>query len=64
VSGNQFSFTLSISLAGNPTDVIFSGTLEGEEMKGTASGGGMSVDFTGSRPASTAPPANTRQEVE
>jgi imidazolonepropionase-like amidohydrolase len=64
VSGNQFSFTLSLTLAGNPTDVIFSGTLEGEQMKGTASGGGASVDFTGSRPAGAAPTANTRQEVE
>jgi imidazolonepropionase-like amidohydrolase len=64
VSGNQFSFTLSLTLEGNPTDVIFSGTLEGEQMKGTASGGGMSVDFTGSRPSSTAPAVNTHQEVE
>jgi len=64
VSGNQFSFTLSITVAGNPTDVIFSGTIEGEEMKGTASGGGASTDFTGSRPSSTAPVENTRQEVE
>jgi hypothetical protein len=52
VSGNQFSFTLSLTLGGNPTDVIFSGTLEAEQMKGTASGGGMSVDFTGARPSS------------
>ena len=64
VSGNQFSFTLSVSLAGNPTDVIFSGTLEGEQMKGTASGGGVSVDFTGSRPGSAAPAAHSGQEVE
>jgi hypothetical protein len=64
VSGNQFSFTLSLSLEGNPTDVVFSGTLEGEQMKGTASGGGMSVDFTGSRPSSAATAANTYQEVE
>jgi hypothetical protein len=64
VSGNQFSFTLSLTIAGNPTDVIFSGTLEGQEMKGTASGGGVSVDFTGTRPSSTAPAANTPQEVE
>jgi imidazolonepropionase-like amidohydrolase len=64
VSGNQFSFTLSLTLGGNPTDVIFSGTLEGEQMKGTASGGGTSVDFTGSRPPIVAPAANARQEVE
>jgi len=64
VSGNQFSFTLSLTVEGNPTDVIFSGTLEGEQMKGTASGGGVSADFTGSRPSSTAPAANAGQEVE
>ena len=64
VSSNQFSFTLSLTLEGNPTDVIFGGTLEGEQMKGTASGGGVSVDFTGSRPSSTAPAVNTDQEVE
>jgi len=64
VSGNQFSFTLNLTLAGNPADVIFSGTLEGEQMKGTASGGGVSVDFTGSHPGSTAPAANTDQEGE
>ena len=64
VSGNQFSFTLNLTLAGNPADVIFSGTLEGEQMKGTASGGGVSVDFTGSHPGSTAPAVNTDQEGE
>ena len=64
VSGNQFSFTLSLTLGGNPTEVIFSGTLEGEQMKGTASGGGVSVDFTGGRPSSTAPTVNTDQEGE
>jgi hypothetical protein len=64
VSGNQFSFTLSLTLGGNPTDVIFSGTLEGEQMKGTASGGGASVDFTGSRPGNTAPAVKSDQEVE
>ena len=64
VSGNQFSFTLSLTLAGSPTEVIFSGTVEGEQMKGTASGGGMSVDFTGSRPGSAASAANSPQEVE
>jgi imidazolonepropionase-like amidohydrolase len=64
VSGNQFSFTLSLTFGGSPIDVIFSGTLEGEQMKGIASGGGASVDFTGSRPSSTAATVNTHQEVE
>jgi len=64
VSGNQFSFTLSLSLGGSPTDVIFSGTVEGEQMKGTASGGGVSADFTGTRPSGAAPAENAGQEVE
>jgi hypothetical protein len=64
VSGFQFSFTLSLTVGGSPIDVIFSGTLEGEQMKGTASGGGMSVDFTGSPASSTAAAANTDQEVQ
>jgi hypothetical protein len=34
VSGSQFSFTLSLTLEGSPTDVNFSGTLEGEQMRG------------------------------
>jgi len=64
VSGNKFSFTVSLTVGGNPADVIFSGTLEGEQMKGTASGGGASVDFTGTRPAGTGTAVNTHQEVE
>jgi imidazolonepropionase-like amidohydrolase len=64
VSGNQFSFTLSLALGGNPIEATFSGTLEGEQMKGTASGGGMSVDFTGSRAGATGPAVNPGQEVE
>ncbi len=64
VSGNQFSFTLSLTMGGSPTDVIFSGTLEGEQMKGSASGGGTPMDFTGSRPSSTAANVGARQEVE
>jgi imidazolonepropionase-like amidohydrolase len=53
VSGNKFSFTVSVPMEGNPMDVIFSGTLEGDQMKGTVSGGGVSVDFTGSHPSDT-----------
>jgi hypothetical protein len=64
VSGNKFSFTVSLTVGGNPADVIFSGTLEGEQMKGTASGGGASVDFTGTRPGGTGTAVNTHQEVE
>jgi hypothetical protein len=34
-------------------DVTFSGTLEGDQMKGTASGSGISADFTGVHPGGT-----------
>src|SRR5271157_539334 len=63
VSGAKFSFTISISIEGSPVDVTFSGTLEGEQMKGTASGGGISVDFTGTHPGGTGAGA-AAQEVE
>jgi len=52
VSGNKFSFTVSLSsVEGSSMDVIFSGTLEADQMKGTASGGGVSADFTGIHPS-------------
>ena len=63
VSGAKFSFTISLAIEGNPLDVIFSGTLEGDQMKGTASGGGVSADFTGVHPAATGGVA-ADQEVE
>jgi imidazolonepropionase-like amidohydrolase len=63
VSGNKFSFTVSLPIEGNPTDATFSGTLEGDQMKGTASGGGVSVDFTGTHPGGAGAVA-ADQEVE
>jgi len=63
VSGGKFSFTISVTIEDNPTDVNLSGTLEGEQMKGTASGGGMSVDFTGVHPSATGA-GTSAQEVE
>jgi len=63
VSGAKFSFTISMTIEGSPADMAFSGTLEGEQMKGTASGGGISVDFTGVHPGGTGAGA-AAQEVE
>jgi imidazolonepropionase-like amidohydrolase len=63
VSGSKFSFTVSLTVEGSPIDVTFSGTLEGDQMKGTASGGGISVDFTGVHPSGTGSVAGDR-EVE
>jgi hypothetical protein len=53
VSGNKFNFKITLPAEGAPLEVTFSGTLEGEQMKGTASGGGVSADFTGVHPAGT-----------
>ena len=65
VSGNKFSFAVSIPMAGNPTDVTFSGTVEGNEMKGSASAAGASFDFTGARPGDGRPAsAGSSQEAD
>lgn len=63
VSGGKFSFTINLTVEDSPMDVTFSGTLEGEQMKGTASGGGMSVDFSGVHPSGTGAGTSAR-EVE
>jgi len=50
VSSNKFSFTVTLNIEARPSEVTFSGTVEGNEMKGTATVGGLSVDFSGTRP--------------
>ncbi len=55
-SGNKFSFVITVPIEGSPTQVTFSGTVEAGQMKGTASGGDFSVDFTGTRPESAGGP--------
>jgi hypothetical protein len=52
LSAEKFSFTFSVSMGGpTPTDVTFSGTLEGNTVKGTLSAGpDFSTEFTGTRP--------------
>jgi imidazolonepropionase-like amidohydrolase len=50
VSADKFSFMVPLTFGGQTIDVTFSGTFEGNSMKGTASGGGATVDFTGSKP--------------
>jgi hypothetical protein len=51
VAGNALSFAASINVGGTLVDVEFSGTVEGNTMKGTANVPGFGpVDFTGSRP--------------
>lgn len=53
VSAARFNFTITLTVGGQSTDVVFSGTAEGNTMKGTVSFGGVSVEFTGTRPGSS-----------
>jgi len=50
VSGEKFSFTISLPINGNPTDVTFTGTFEGKTMKGSISAMGYTFEFTGTKP--------------
>ena len=51
VSADKFSFTISLPIHGMPTDLTFSGTFEGNTLKGTISVSGLTIDFTATRPA-------------
>lgn len=50
VSADKFSFTINIPLGESAADVIFSGTFEGNAMKGSISVQDISFDFTGTKP--------------
>ncbi|MGC1489913.1 MAG: amidohydrolase family protein [Candidatus Acidiferrum sp.] len=50
LSSNKFSFTINIPIEGNPTDVVFTGTFDGNSLKGTIDVMGYSIDFTGVKP--------------
>ncbi len=52
LSGDRFSFTISLPLGPSPVSVTFSGTLEGNTLKGSISVGEFTIDFTGTRPGS------------
>lgn len=47
VSGNRFSFTITYPQMGA---MVFSGTLEGGQLKGSVSAGGQAMEFTGTKP--------------
>lgn len=50
VSGNSFSFELNVSVGGQDLDLFFSGTVEGERMRGSVvQGGAGSSEFTAKR---------------
>jgi hypothetical protein len=51
VSGTDFSFTVNQPMGGRMAEVIYSGTIDEDEISGTASfGGRFSSEFTGTRP--------------
>jgi Amidohydrolase family len=50
LSGNAFHFTITITMGPAPADVNFSGTFDGNSLKGSISVGGFSTEFTGTRP--------------
>jgi len=51
LSADKFSFSFSVNMGGpTPTDVTFSGTMEGNTLKGNLTAGDFSTEFTGTRP--------------
>jgi imidazolonepropionase-like amidohydrolase len=54
VSEEKFSFTINLAIEGSPTDVQFSGTFEGNTMKGSISTLGYTFDFSGTKPGAMA----------
>jgi hypothetical protein len=54
VSEEKFSFTINLPIDGNPADVQFTGTFEGNTMKGSISVLGYTLEFTGTKPGAVA----------
>ncbi len=50
VSGNKFSFTVSITMGPRTVEATYSGSVEASKMTGSVSFGPATVDFTGTRP--------------
>lgn len=51
LSADKFSFTINIVLEQGASDVTFSGIFDGSSIKGSIAVMGMSLDFTGMKPA-------------
>lgn len=49
LTGNRFTFSTSITTSQGPMTLTFTGTIEGNTIKGSI-GGGVNGDFTGTRP--------------
>lgn len=50
LSGDKFTFMISLPINGNPTDVTFTGIFDGKTMKGSISAMGYTFEFTGTKP--------------
>jgi imidazolonepropionase-like amidohydrolase len=50
LSGNSFSITISVDTGGGPQDFTFTGTFDGNGLKGSINGPGFSTEFTAARP--------------
>lgn len=53
-SGDKFSFMINVQIEGNSGDVVFTGTFEGNSMKGTIRAMGYTISFTASKPDASA----------
>lgn len=51
VSGDNFTFTINLEIEGSPSDVVLTGTFEGNSMKGSIQAQGYTIDFTGTKPS-------------
>lgn len=54
VSGNQFTFFFTLNVGSGPQEITMSGTIEGNNIRGSAAVGGQSMAVTGNRPGSAA----------
>jgi imidazolonepropionase-like amidohydrolase len=50
LSAEKFSFTINLPIDGTPSDVQFTGTFDGNTMKGTMSVLGLTMEFSGTKP--------------
>ena len=49
VTGNSFSFTVTLSFGGNSFEQMYRGTVDGDTIEGTIEGGRGAQPFTGTR---------------
>jgi hypothetical protein len=63
LSVNKFSFTINLPIEGSPSDVKFTGTFDGTNLKGVISvpSVGVDIDFTGVKPNSESSAATQEQ---